>query len=38
LRQAGLMYRKLADHLMPQEFRGTTFGVFVIQRQVVSNC
>ena len=29
----GLTYRKLSDHLLGSAFRGTTFGVFVIQQQ-----
>lgn len=30
----GWMYQKLSDHLLDQDFRGTTFGVFMLQRQV----
>lgn len=29
---AGFTYRRLADHLMEPEFRGTMFGIFVVQR------
>lgn len=28
----GFMYQKLADHLLDPQFRGTTFGVFAIQK------
>jgi len=31
LREAGFRYYRLADHLMDAEFRGNTFGIFVIQ-------
>lgn len=31
LSEAGFRYERLADHLMEPEFRGTTFGLFVIQ-------
>lgn len=29
----GFMYQKLADHLLDPQFRGTTFGVFAIQKR-----
>jgi len=32
LRKAGFAYRRLADRLMDPEFRGTTFGIFLIQK------
>lgn len=32
LRKAGFRYERLADWLMEPEFRGNTFGIFVIQR------
>lgn len=32
LREAGFSYLRLADYLLPVEFRGNTFGVFIIQR------
>ena len=32
LSEAGFRYERLPDHLMEPEFRGTTFGLFVIQR------
>ena len=32
LREAGFRYDKIPDYLMSQEFRGTTFGLFVIQK------
>jgi len=32
LRKAGFKYERLADWLMEPEFRGTSFGIFVIQR------
>jgi hypothetical protein len=32
LTRAGFEYRRLADHLMEPEFRGTMFGIFMIQR------
>lgn len=32
LREAGFRYERLADQLMEPEYRGTTFGIFVIQR------
>ena len=32
LSDAGFRYERLPDHLMEPEFRGTTFGLFVIQR------
>jgi hypothetical protein len=32
LKEAGFRYERIPDHLMSQEFRGTTFGLFVIQR------
>mmetsp|Transcript_16679 Transcript_16679/g.24936 ORF Transcript_16679/g.24936 Transcript_16679/m.24936 type:complete len:275 (-) Transcript_16679:560-1384(-) len=31
--EAGFRYDRLPDHLMSHEFRGTTFGLFVIQRR-----
>jgi len=30
---AGFTYDRIADHLMSEEFRGTTFGLFVIRRR-----
>lgn len=33
LTKAGFMYERLADHLLDPEFRGKTFGVFVIRKQ-----
>lgn len=33
LRQAGFRYRRLADHLMDPEFRGNTFGIFLIDQE-----
>jgi|UPI000581A6BD predicted nicotinamide N-methyase len=33
LTKAGFTYRRLADHLFEPQFRGTTFGIFVIQKQ-----
>jgi predicted nicotinamide N-methyase len=33
LDRAKFMYKKLADHLMHPQFRGTTFGIFAIQRK-----
>lgn len=34
LRRAGFTYRRLADHVLPQDYRGQeTFGIFVLQRQ-----
>lgn len=33
LDRAGLVWQKFADHLLDPEFRGTTFGVFAIQRK-----
>ena len=32
LHKAGFRYERIPDHLMAQEFRGTTFGLFVIQK------
>mmetsp|Transcript_29869 Transcript_29869/g.34701 ORF Transcript_29869/g.34701 Transcript_29869/m.34701 type:complete len:263 (-) Transcript_29869:2413-3201(-) len=32
LRKAGFRYERIPDHLMSEEFRGATFGLFVIQR------
>ncbi len=32
LREAGFRYERIPDHLMSEEFRGTTFGLFVIQK------
>lgn len=32
LREAGFRYDRIPDHLMSEEFRGTTFGLFVIQK------
>lgn len=32
LREAGFQYERIPDHIMSQEFRGTTFGLFVIQK------
>jgi predicted nicotinamide N-methyase len=34
LDRANFMYQKLADHLIQPQFRGTTFGLFAIQRKV----
>jgi len=31
--EAGFTYDRIADHLMSEEFRGTTFGLFVIRRR-----
>lgn len=33
LQKAGFRYEKLADCLMPVNFRGTTFGIFVIRKK-----
>lgn len=33
LREAGFRYDRIADHLMSEEFRGTTFGLFVITKK-----
>lgn len=33
LSDAGFRYRRLSDQLLSTEYRGTTFGVFIIQRQ-----
>ena len=33
LRQRGFVYEKLDDSLLEPEFRGTTFGIFVVQRR-----
>jgi predicted nicotinamide N-methyase len=33
LDQAGFRYQKLADHLIQPQFRGTTFGIFVVQKR-----
>lgn len=33
LTKAGFRYEKLADHLLEKEFRGSNFGIFVIQRR-----
>lgn len=33
LRRAGFAYRRFADHLLDPEFRGTTFGIFLIRRE-----
>jgi hypothetical protein len=33
LREAGFRYERLADHLMDPQFRGNTFGIFVIQKR-----
>lgn len=33
LQRAGFCYEKLADHLLDPEFRGTTFGIFVLRRR-----
>jgi predicted nicotinamide N-methyase len=30
----GFMYEKLADHLLDPQFRGTTFGIFAIQKKM----
>jgi hypothetical protein len=32
LDQYGFIYEKLADHLLEPQFRGTTFGIFAIQK------
>ncbi|GAX23236.1 hypothetical protein FisN_21Hh082 [Fistulifera solaris] len=37
LAKGGFRYEKLGDHLMPENFRGTTFGIFVIRRKA-GNC
>lgn len=34
LTQAGFVYRKLDDDLLEPEYRGLTFGIFVVQRHV----
>eukprot|EP00977_Amphora_coffeiformis_P002093 scaffold400_cov185-Amphora_coffeaeformis.AAC.9 len=35
LRKAGFVYQKLADHVLPPEYRGQqTFGIFVVQRRI----
>ena len=34
--KAGFRYDRIADHLMSSEFRGTTFGLFVIRRDMSS--
>ena len=31
--EAGFRYERIPDHLLSQEFRGTTFGLFVIQKR-----
>lgn len=31
--EAGFRYERIPDHLMAEEFRGTTFGLFVIQKR-----
>jgi hypothetical protein len=33
LSKAGFEYERLADHLLDPSFRGTSFGIFVIQRK-----
>ena len=33
LRNAGFQYERLADHLLPTDFRGTTFGIFAIRKR-----
>ena len=33
LEKGGFRYEKMADHLMPVDFRGTTFGIFVIRKK-----
>ncbi|GAX26611.1 hypothetical protein FisN_21Lh082 [Fistulifera solaris] len=33
LEKGGFRYEKMADHLIPENFRGTTFGIFVIRRK-----
>ena len=33
LERSGFVYEKLADHLLELEFRGSTFGIFVLQRK-----
>lgn len=33
LHRAGFTYVKLSDHLLEAEFRGTTFGIFVVQKK-----
>ena len=38
LREAGFAYERLADHLMDPKFRGTTFGIFVIQKTASIPC
>lgn len=35
LRDAGFWYTRFPDHVMEPEFRGTTFGIFVIQKRKV---
>ena len=32
--EAGFRYDRVPDHLMSHEFRGTTFGLFVIQKRL----
>jgi predicted nicotinamide N-methyase len=32
LKQSGFCYERLSDHLLDPKFRGTTFGIFVIQK------
>jgi predicted nicotinamide N-methyase len=32
LRENGFRYQRVADHLLPVEFRGSTFGLFVLRR------
>ena len=36
LEEAGFVYDRIADHQMAPEFRGTTFGLFVIQKKSVA--
>lgn len=34
LTETGFQYRRLSDHLLDSDYRGTTFGVFAIKRTV----
>lgn len=35
LKKAGFRYERLSDYMLEPEFRGTTFGLFVIQRSIL---
>jgi hypothetical protein len=35
LHQAGFRYERFADHLLDPQFRGSTFGIFILQKEVV---